>query len=70
MLGALTCAWCGSVILNAVVQVTDCCHSGSMLDHPEQQISGDKAQGSVVASEVDDATIGTLFGGPNVRNSS
>lgn len=41
-----------------------------MLDHPEQQISGDKAQGSVVASEVDDATIGTLFGGPNVRNSS
>ena len=24
------------------LQVSDCCHSGSMLDHPEQQISGDK----------------------------
>ena len=22
--------------------VSDCCHSGSMLDHPEQQISGNK----------------------------
>ena len=22
--------------------VSDCCHSGSMLDHPQQQISGNK----------------------------
>lgn len=28
--------------LSLRVQVSDCCHSGSMLDHPEQQISGNK----------------------------
>lgn len=22
--------------------ISDCCHSGSMLDHPQQQISGNK----------------------------
>ena len=38
-----------------------------MLDHPEQQISGDKAQGSTVAAEVDDAVVGAAFGGPEVR---
>jgi hypothetical protein len=35
------------------LQVSDSCHSGSLLDQPKQQISGDKAKGSVVASEVD-----------------
>lgn len=39
-----------------------------MLDHPEQQISGDKAQGSAVAAEADDEVVGAAFGGPDVRS--
>lgn len=45
--------------------VTDCCHSGSMLDHPEQQISGDKT-GGVAAETAPDALEG-FFNGAQVR---
>jgi Caspase domain len=37
--------------------ITDCCHSGSMLDHPEQQIAGDKAQGTAVAADMGAAAV-------------
>eukprot|EP00892_Ulva_mutabilis_P009241 jgi/Ulvmu1/668/UM010_0039.1 len=41
--------------------VTDCCHSGSMLDHPEQQISGNKT-GGVAAATAPDA-LEAIFSG-------
>lgn len=46
--------------------VTDCCHSGSMLDHPEQQISGDKAGGTSVAADTSPDALEAFFNGANV----
>ena len=48
--------------------VSDCCHSGSMLDHPEQQISGDKAGAPAgVAAETPPDALEAFFSGVKVR---
>jgi hypothetical protein len=52
--------------------ISDCCHSGSMLDHPEQQIAGDKATsgppGLAAARDLDASElVGKFFGGAGVR---
>lgn len=49
--------------------VSDCCHSGSMLDHPEQQISGNKDPNAPAGvSGMDPAALmGMFFKGIPVR---
>ena len=50
--------------------ISDCCHSGSMLDHPVQQISGDKDPSA--PKGVDDVPerdlMGAFFKGAPVRS--
>jgi hypothetical protein len=47
--------------------VTDCCHSGSMLDQPVQQISGDKDPSKRVAENATEEELAGAFRGVNVR---
>ena len=51
--------------------ISDCCHSGSMLDHPEQQISGNKDPNAPAGVSGMDpgAIMGMFFKGIPVRPS-
>lgn len=60
---------------NAVkfTMVSDCCHSGSMLDHPEQQIAGSKDPNAPPqGADAMDAgqLMGMFFKGAGVRSPS
>jgi hypothetical protein len=52
--------------------ISDCCHSGSMLDHPVQQISGDKDPNAAPGVDQMNPTdlMGAFFKGAPVRPSS
>ena len=49
--------------------ISDCCHSGSMLDHPVQQISGDKDPNSPEGVDTADPKelMSSFFKGAKVR---
>ena len=49
--------------------ICDCCHSGGMLDHPKQQIAGDKDPDAPEGVDNMDARelMGSFFKGSNVR---
>ena len=49
--------------------ISDCCHSGSMLDHPEQQISGNK-DGSAPAGPSGAAALFSMFGTKDISPDS
>lgn len=48
--------------------ISDCCHSGSMLDHPEQPIKGDKDPNAPrgVEEMPDNELMGMFFKGEQV----